>query len=173
MPYPYTWVDASGNIVNSYATVADVQNYFATYDLSGANTEHLGIDAVQAYLAEATAQVDAVMLKSGYVVPPPAGVMILPILKQTVAVGAASQLEYARFEAGDESIGKHANGLRNAFDAQLGIFERRDLIATQLGMVDAGWAVQPDETRYFHSGNLNPDSDGNPKGPQFSMGMVF
>lgn len=173
MPYPYTWTDPAGNPVNSYANVDTVQEYFASYTISEGEQDHIGVQSAQDFLAEATAQIDAVLLKAGLLVPPPAGAAILPILKQTAAVGAAAAIEHARYEGGDDAIGKHANGLRNAFDAQLGILERQDINCVLMGMVSAGWSPQANVTAYFKSGNLEPDSYGNPKQPQFTMGMEF
>ena len=80
MAYPFTWVDAtSGLTLNSYADVATVQQYFATYTISAGDQDHIGTASVLDFLVSTTAEIDAVCTAAGYLMPPPAGSAIMPI----------------------------------------------------------------------------------------------
>lgn len=179
MPYPFTL----SNGAPSYADVAHTQSYFVSFQI--ASDPSIGPAVVEQFLESVTAEIDALLLRKGYLVPPPSGARILPILRDMCAIGAAALVQHARFENGDESGLQHANGLMNVYDASLGLIERDDVNPGLLGMISAGWSEQPDQRTYFNSGNIQPLPSDTPdtilrdvaiagtRGPFFTMNMQW
>lgn len=165
MAYPVVW--SSGTVQgNSYADVQDVQTWLMSTRVG--KTEWASVDHIRTHLITVTAEIDAVLLGKGAQVPPPSTSELLPILKQAAAIGAAANLEHARYETGDDAVGQHAQSLIGLYDAQLGLLERYDIPLDKMGMVSAGWLPESDTRKYFSSGNLQPDRTGNAKKPFFT-----
>lgn len=176
MPYPYIFTEMP--VPNgSYADENATQRYIMTYALNNVYTQSVeqgGIAQLRHFLIQISAEIDSVLLRAGYVVPPPAGVAILPILENIASLGAAAQLEMARYESGEDTeAGKHASVLQQSYDGLLGLLERHEIDGLLMGMVSSGWAPQSDRTKYYKSGNLTSKADGTSKGPQFTIDMQF
>lgn len=174
MPYPYAWTDPEGVAAgNSYADENAVQRLVMSYTIDNQRVQtpdQGSVTNIRRFLIQVSAEIDAVLLKAGYLVPPPASVAILPILENMAAFGATAQLEAARFETGDDNeLAKHVTMMQGSYDSMMGLIERGDINAGQMGMVSAGWASTPDRRKYYKSGNLEPLPDGTAKKPQFTM----
>lgn len=170
MPYPYTWIDGeTETTIYSYSDIQSVQIFMMTYKIS--NSPELGERQIGGFLQHCTAEIDAVLLKAGLQVPPPAQATILPILKFTAAIGATAMVAMARAESDDETMGNHAYSLTRTYDAQLSLLERQDINGMLMGMQSAGWAPIADERKYFSTGNVGQFSSGSQKSAAFTMDM--
>jgi len=166
MPYPYIFSEFTTPNNTAYADIQAVQAYLLTYKIS--DDEILNTRQIHEWLISCTREIDAVFLKTGLQVPPPANSPILAILQQTCAVGTVALICGARHETGDEQMGMYANAMTNAYDSQLGLLERGDISGVQLGMFSSGWNDVDDTRLLFRSGNQQPDRQGNARVPYFT-----
>lgn len=168
--YPYNfaeWPTPNG----SYGDIQHVQMLIESFKIEP--DEAGSPRQMHFWLINSSREIDAVLLKRGYTIPPPADALIMPILANTAALGAMAQFDFARYETGEDDINKRANAIQASYDNMLGLLERGDIDGLLMGMSNAGWATQANRTKYYHSGNLEPQSDGTAKKPVFTMNMQW
>jgi|SRR6185437_4634004 len=169
MSYPYSVSDTIFTSPNNgvYADIQAVQSHFVSMRIEA--DDAVNMRQVHQFLVYISREIDAVLLKAGVIVPPPAGAAIMPLLQETCALGAAAFVEHTRFESGEEDLGKRSAALQNSYDAMMGMLERGDINLVAMGCISAGWATTVNRVAYYASGNLLPNSDGKPKQAQFQM----
>lgn len=167
MPYPYNPTDTIFASPNNgcYADIQAVQAHFVSFRIE--NDESINERQIHQYLVYVSREIDAVLLKAGVQVPPPAGAAILPLLQETCALGTAALVEHTRFEAGDEDMSKRSSSLQSSYDAMMGMLERGDINLVAMGCLTAGWATTANRLAYYSSGNLLPNTDGTQKTAKF------
>lgn len=169
MPYPYTPTDTIFASPNNgcYADIQAVQSHFVSFRIE--NDDAINERQIHQFLVYVSREIDALLLKAGVQVPPPAGTAILPLLQETCALGVAALVEHTRFESGDEDLGKRSAALQNSYDAMMGMLERGDINLVAMGCVSAGWAMTANRLLYYSSGNLLANTDGTQKTAKFQM----